>query len=224
MIHFERVRLPRGTRAFAHLEDGVIVVYVSMELSARERLAAIRQALRAAPEAGWRAPRSPVLFPALAGSLGLRRAPEGRWAYRTVAVAAVVAVLVAVTALTAVSLPPGRPGHPAALQPGKPLLTGPGPAASQPAAGQAPGHQPGARAGSPSAPRGAAPGPAPQPGKTTTTSSGGPVPAPESSGTPAPVPTISPTSQPSQTPSPSPAKQSSGSGSCVDLLGITLCL
>ncbi len=231
MIHLERVRLPAGTRAFAHREDGAIVVYVSAELPARERLAAIRQALRAAPAAGWRSSHSPVLLPALILGAGLRRAPEGRWTYRlAVTAAVVVAVLIAATTLTSVSLQHGPAGPPAALQPGQPLPAGPGPAPSRSAAGHGPGtgRQPGGRTGSSPGPRGSAPGSVPKPGKTTTTSPGGPAPAPQSSGTPAPVPTSSPSPQPSQTPapspSPSPAKPPGGSGSCVDVLGVTICL
>jgi hypothetical protein len=234
MIHIERARLPAGTRAFAYREDGVIVVQVSAELSGRERLGAIRQALRAAPEAGWRSRGSPVLLPALAGSMGLRRAPESRWAHRVlVTTAVVVAVLTGVATITSVSLHGGgRP--PAALQPGRPpLLNGPGPASGQPATGHGPGasRQPGTRAGSPAGRRGSEPGSAPKPGKkTTTTSAGGP--APQASGTAAPVPTASSSPQPSQTPStspspspsPSPAKDSGGSGSCVGLLVIRICL
>jgi hypothetical protein len=221
MIHIERARLPAGTRAFAYHEDGVIVVQVSAELSARERLGAIRQALGATPAAGWRSPGSPVLLPALAGCLGLRRAPESRWPHRVLVTAAVaVAVLIVVATITTVSLHGGgRP--PAALQPG--------PASSQPATGHGPGNsrQPGTQPGSSAGQRGSAP----KAGKkTTTTSAGGP--APQASGTPGPVPTTgsspqpSPTSwpSPSPSPSPSPAKHSGGSGTCVGLLVITLCV
>jgi hypothetical protein len=230
MIHIEFARLPAGTRAFAYREDGVIVVQVSADLSARERLGAIREALRAAPAAGWRSLRSPVLLPALAGCLGLRRAPESPWPHRVLVTAAVVvAVLIGVATIATVSLHGGgRP--PAALQPGRPpLLNGPGPASGQPAAGHGPGssRQPGTQAGSPAGSSGSA---AKHGKKATTTSAGGP--APQASGTPAPVPTpgsspqpspTSPTS-PSPSPSPSPAKHSGGSGSCVSLLVVKVCL
>jgi hypothetical protein len=229
MIHIERARLPSGTRAFAYHEDGVIVVQVSAELSARERLSAIRQALRAAPTAGWRSLGSPVLLPALVGCLGLRRAPDSPWPHRVVVTAAVaVAVLIGVATITTVSLHGGgRP--PAALQPGRPpLLSGPGPASGQPT-GNGPGdsHQPGTQAG----PSAGQPGSATKSGKkTTTTSAGGPT--PQTSGTPNPAPTTgsspqpSPTSwtSPSPSPSPGPAKHSGGSGSCVGLLVITICV
>jgi len=225
MIHIERSRLPSGTRAFAYREDGVIVVQVSAELSARERLGAIREALRATPAAGWRSLSSPVLLPALVGCLGLRRAPESPWPHRVLATAAVaVAVLIGVATITSVSLHGGgRP--PAALQPGRPLLHGPGRGSGQPSAGNKSGvsRQPGTQAGTPGGQR----GPATKPGKkTTTTAAGGP--APQGSGTPAPVPTTGSSPQPSPTsspsPSPSPAKHSGGSGSCVGLLVITICV
>jgi hypothetical protein len=228
MIHIERGRLPAGAQAVALREGGRIVVCVSGELSARERLAAIREALRAAPAAGWRSPHSPVLLPALALCAGLRRVPEGRWSYRIlVATVAGAALLIAATTLTTVSARRGGVHQPAAAAgPGQPPLTGAGPAASQSATGRGP--DAGRPPGNGSSP--ARPGSTPKPGKTTTTSAGGP--APEASGTPAPVPTpvpaSSPSPQPSQAtspgPSPSPAQQSGGSGTCVDLLGIRVCL
>jgi hypothetical protein len=229
MIHIERARLPAGTRAFAYHEDGVIVVQVSAELSARQRLGAIRQALSAAYAAQWRPMGGPVLLPALAGSIGLRRASESPWPHRVlVTVAIVVALLIGVGTITAVSLHgAGRP--PAALQAGRPpLVAGPGPGSGQPAAGHPPGgRQAGAQGGSSSGPHGSAPGSARDPGKkTTTTSAGGP--APLRSGSPSPVTTTGSSPQPSQTPSPSPsptpAKHSGGSGSCVGLLVIKICV
>jgi hypothetical protein len=226
MIHIERVELPEGIRAFAHRDNGGLVVCVSPDLSARERLAAIRQALRAAPAAGWRAPRSPVLFPALLGSFGLHRAPEGRWTYRmaVASVVVLVAVLVGATVLTGVSLHIGGNPRQDAVAPGQPLLTGPGPAPSQARDSHAPGSSSQPTSGT--SPRGSAPssGPAPTPAKTTTSPGG---PAPVTSGSPAPVtttPAPQPSSNPTPQPSPSPSKQSGGSGSCVDVLGVTICL
>jgi hypothetical protein len=234
MIHIERSRLPSGTRAFAYHEDGDIVVQVSAELSARDQLGAIRQALRATPAAGWRSLRSPVLLPALAGCLGLRRASGSPWPHRVLVTAAVaVAVLIGVATITTVSLHSGgRP--PVALQPGQPpLLNGPGPGSGQPASGHKTGdsRQPGAlRAqGAHAGSWAGQPGSSPKPGKkATTTSVGGPTPV--ASGTPAPTtgssPQPSPTSGPSPSPSPapSPPKQFSGSGSCFGLLGIKICV
>jgi hypothetical protein len=231
MIHIERTRLPSGTRAFAYHEDGVIVVQVSAELGPRERLGAIRQALSAAPSAGWRSLGSPVLLPAVAGSLGLRRAPESPWPHRVLVTAAVaVVVAIGVATITSVSLHgTGRP--PAALQqPGRPpLLTGPGPGSGQPTTGSGhdPSHQSGTQAGSPAGQRGSGQKPG---SKTATTSAGGP--APRRSGSATPSPTTGSSPQPSQTspaspspsPSPSPAKHSGGSGDCVGLLVVKICL
>jgi hypothetical protein len=232
MIRIERGRMPAGAQAVALRQDGRIVVYVSEELSGRKRLAAIKEALRAAPAAGWRPQRSPVLFPALALSAGLRQVPEGRWTYRMgVAAVAGAALLITATSLATVSVEHGGARQPAAAGPDRPPLTGAGPATSQSATGRdhGQGSDPAAQPGNGSSPT--QPGTAPKPGKTTTTSAGG-GPAPQASGSPAPVVTSVPTSgsspQPSQapspSPSPSPAKQSGGSGACVDLLGITVCL
>jgi hypothetical protein len=231
MIHIERGRLPAGAHAVALREEDSIVLYVSEGLSARERTAAIRQALRAAPAAGWRSPRSPVLLPSLVLGAGLRRAPEGRWSYRMLAVSvAGVALLITATTVTTVSVQRGGVDQPTAAAPAaQPPLTSAGPTTSQsaPSRGSAASPQPGN--GSGSSPT--QPGSAPQPRKTTTTSAGGP--APQASGSPAPVPTSGSSPQPSQAPSPSPspsasptpAKQSGGSGgACVDLLGVTLCV
>jgi hypothetical protein len=235
MIRIERGRMPAGAQAVALRQDGRIVVYVSEELSGRERLAAVREALRAAPAAGWRPPRSPVLLPALALSAGLRQVPESRWSYR-MAVAAVAGAILLITAtsLATVTVEHGGVHQPAAAGPGRPPLTGAGPATSQSATGRdhGQGSDPGGQPGNGSSPTQS--GTAPKPGKTTTTSAGGGAspPAPQASGSPAPVATSVPTSgsspqpspAPSPSPSPSPAKQSGGSGACVDVLGITVCL
>jgi hypothetical protein len=228
MIHIERARLPSGTRAFAYHEDGVIVVQVSAELSARGRLGAIRQALRATHTAEWRSLGSPVLLPALAGSLGLRRAPESPWPHRVLVTAAVaVAVIIGVITITTVSLHGGgRP--PVAQQAGRPpLLSGPGPASGSPTAGSKSGDsgQSGTQAGATAGPRGSA---TKSGKKTATTSAGGP--KPQASGTSGPHPSTgsspSPTPGTSQSPSPSPSptKHPGGSGNCVGLLVVRICV
>jgi hypothetical protein len=235
MIRIERGRMPAGAQAVALRQDGRIVVYVSEELSGRERLAAVREALRAAPAAGWRPPRSPVLLPALALSAGLRQVPESRWSYRmAVAAVAGAVLLITATSLATVTVEHGGVHQPAAAGAGRPPLTGAGPATSQSATGRdhGQGSDPGGQPGNGSSPTQS--GTAPKPGKTTTTSAGGGAspPAPQASGSPAPVATSVPTSgsspqpspAPSPSPSPSPAKQSGGSGACVDVLGITVCL
>jgi hypothetical protein len=226
MIHIERGRLPTGTHAIAMRQHNGIVVHVSEDLSARQRVAAVRAALRAAPAAGWRPARSPVLLPALAMSVGLRQVPEGRWGYRMAAVAvAGAALLITAASVTTVSVDHGGAHQPpAAAGAGQSPLAGAGPTTSQSATRTSPagGRQPGN--GTPSS----QPGTSPKPSKTTTTSAGGP--APQATGTPAPVPTSTPWPQPSQaaspspSPSPSPAQQSGGSGACVDVLGLTVCV
>lgn len=224
IIRIERGRMPAGAQAIALRQDGRIVVHVSEDLTGRERLAAVREALRAAPAAGWRQPRSPVLLPALALSAGLRQVPEGRWSYRAaVAGVAGAALLITATSLATVSVDHGGVHQPAAAV-GQPPLTGAGPMTSQSATGQDtgqgsdPGRQPGNGSSS------ARPGAAPKPGKTT---SGG-APAPQSSGSPAPVTTSAPTSgsspQPSQAPSPSPSPSPAKQSGCVDVLGVTVCV
>ena len=135
MIRVERVRLPPGMQALARRENGTLVVYVSAGLSAGGRLAAIRKALAAAPQAGWRSPHSSRLLPALVGGAGFRRAPEGRWVYRALMAAAGTAV---VAAVVATALLHGRPPpHVAADPPATPMTAGP--SAPGPGPAEAPG-------------------------------------------------------------------------------------
>jgi hypothetical protein len=229
MIHIRRVRLPESLQAFARRENGAVVVYVSAALPAGARVAAIRRALRAAPEAGWRSPRSPVELPALAGGAGLRLAPDGRWAYRAllaVAVAGVIAVVAVAAAMALAGPPPhGAAGSPAALRPAA-TAAGPGPA--RPRSGPARGSGGPAGAGPSPAP-GAAAGPPTGPGKGVKPATAGSEPAPGTPGTPTPVPTASPSPRPAAvatpSPSPAPAKNSGGSSAgCVTVLGVTICL
>lgn len=148
MIRIIRARLPRGLHAFARREDGTVVVVVSAALPARQRSTAIRRALSAAPEAGWRSARSPVLLPALGGGLGAGRVPEtrGGWALSiaTAAVAATVVLAVPVTALSAgrdgVAAPPGR--QPSAVRSAR-TASSPGVLPAEPASGS--GSEPAAR-------------------------------------------------------------------------------
>ena len=117
MIHIRRVRLPAGLRALARRENGAVVVYVSAALSSGQRAAAIRRALRAAPEAGWRSPRSPVVLPGLAGGAGLPLAPGGRWAYRALFAAAAVIALITAMVLAGGSSAHGSAHSSKALRP-----------------------------------------------------------------------------------------------------------
>jgi hypothetical protein len=228
MIHIKRVELPAGMQAFGRRENGAVVVYVSAGLSAAGRATAIRRALRAAPEAGWRSPNRPVLIPALAGAVRLRLAPESRWTYRALfagaaAAAIVVIAMAAAMALSRAPLGPHAGSRPEALAPGPPLG---GPA--DPAVGPARS----ANGSSGPATRGTKPGKsgkAVQPG---TPGAGGSGPAPQTSGQPVPVatttatPAPSPKPRPSSTPSPSPTKKAGGGSppGCVTLLGIGICL
>jgi hypothetical protein len=156
MIRIRRARLPESLQALARRENGAVVVYVSAALPASARAAAIRRALRAAPEAGWRSPRSPVVLPALAGGAGLPLAPEGRWTYRALIAAAAAAVIALVTAMVLAGGSPahGSPRSSTALRPTA-SPAGPGPAR---AGGPGPG------TGSPAAP-GTTPGAGPAPGR-----------------------------------------------------------
>jgi hypothetical protein len=211
MIRIERVGLPRGMTAFARRENGTVFVYVSAGLSAGERLAAIRETLRAAPDAGWRSGRHSVLLPALAGWAGLRWAPAGRWTYG--ALLTVAAGVVAVTVLSAGQAVTDATG---------PLTLSPPPGA------RAPGHagQPGGQRSPASGPSGSARGPGaaitspgtsparrrPAPALAAQRRSGPAAPAPQASGQPVPVstgggaPAVQPASQPSPRSSPQPAQ------------------
>jgi hypothetical protein len=243
MIRIERVRLPPGMKAFARRESGTVFVYVSDGLSPGQRLAAIREALRAAPDAGWRSGHHPVLLPALAGGAGLRTAPEGRWPYWVLLTAAVAAVA-SVIALTVLQ-PGAAPGHAAGpgatLRQGGPSSPGPGQAigpgarssASGPGSAPAGSHE---RKPNPRAPKpqtsgtplpvptpGASPTPgtSPSPGTSPTQPPPSGAPTPSSSSSPAPGP-----SGPSPSPSPSPSGKQKGSspGVCVSVLGVTICV
>jgi hypothetical protein len=242
VIRIEHVRLPPGMTAFARRENRVVIVQVSTELSAGERLTAIREALRAAPDAGWRSGRHPVLIPALAGGAGLRWAPEGRWTYwvlltAAVGVAASVVMLMmlhgAGAARHSAAGPPGalapgsRPGS--RLSPGPDQTSSTGRVRSSGPPGTAPG-RPAKRKVGPGAPVpqvSGTPVPAPTPGGAPS-----PRPAPQPSGAPTPAswpspsprPSPSPASSPASGPSPSPSASGGSPGVCVDVLGITICV
>jgi hypothetical protein len=237
MIRIERVRLPPGMKAFARRENGTVFVYVSAGLSPGQRLGAIRAALRAAPDAGWRSGTGPVLLPALAGGAGLRTAPEGRWPYWVLLTAAVAAVA-SVIAMT-VMRPGGAPGHAAgpgaALQPRGPSSPGPGQATGPGARSTASGPgsvpvRPDGRKPSPRPPKPQTsgkpvpvptPGTSPSPGTSPTQPPPSGAPTPGSSSSPAPGPSGNP---PSPSPSPSSTPKGSSPGVCVSVLGVTICV
>ena len=232
MIRIKRVPLPAGMQAFARRENGAVAVYVSADLSAAGRSAAIRRALRAAPEAGWRSTGSPVLIPALAGAVRLRLVPESRWTYRALFAAAtagaiIVIAMAAALAMTGGALVPGAGSRPQALPP-SPSIGGPANRAG--GSGRAANGTAGPASGG-GATHGTKPG---KTGRSSTSGGGGGGggPAPQTSGKPVPVATTpgtsAPSPQPSSTasPSPSPTKKPGGrsASDCVTLLGIGICL
>jgi hypothetical protein len=239
MIRIERVRLPPGMNAFARRESGTVFVYVSAGLSPGQRLAAIREALRAAPDAGWRSGRHPVLLPALAGGAGLRAAPEGRWPYWVLLTAAVAAVasVIAMTVLQRGGAPghaagPGttlRPGGRSSPGPGEAI--GPGARSSASGPGSVPsgpgGRKPGPRAPTPQT--SGTPVPVPTPGasptpRTSPSPGTSPTQPPPPSGAPTPSSSSSPAPGPSASPSPSSTPKGSSPGACVSVLGVTICV
>jgi hypothetical protein len=250
MIRIERVSLPPGMRAFARHENGAVFVYVPRGVSPRERAAAIQEALRAAPDAGWRSGRHSVLLPALAGGAGLRAAPESRWPYWVLLTAAVAAVasVIAITVMQPGAAPGRAAGPGTALQPGGPSSPGPGQAtgpgarstASRP--GSVPAgpdeRKPGPRAPKPQTSgtpvpvptpgRPPTPGTSPTPGRSPTTPPPSGAPTPSSSSGPAPGPSQSSGQPPGPSPSPSPSASGKPKGpspvACVIVLGVTICV
>ena len=236
MIRIKRVELPAGMQVFARRENDAVVVYVSAGLSAAGRAAAIRRALRAAPEAGWRSPRSPVLLPALAGAVRLRLVPESRWTYRALFATAAAGAIVVIAMAAAMALTGGPLGRSAGSRPG---ALAPGPAAGGPAnqgggAARSASGRAGPASGGPGT-QDTRPGQSGKAVKPRKPGGNGSDPAPQTSGKPVPVATTtaasSPKPRPSSTaspsPSPSPTKKKSGGGSapdCVTLLGVGLCL
>jgi hypothetical protein len=217
-------------QAFGRRENGAVVVYVSAGLSAAGRATAIRRALRAAPEAGWRPPNRPVLIPALAGAVRLRLAPQSRWTYRALfagaaAAAIVVIAMTAAMALSRASLGPNAGSRPQALAPGAPVGAPADPAGgpARSASGSGPASGGHARRGTKPGTSGQA-GQAVQPGAP---GAGGSGPAPQTSGQPVPVATTTPAPKPKTSPAPSPSPTKPGGGSasdCITLLGVGICL
>lgn len=211
MIRLRHVPLPNGLSAFVRRGgSGDIEVFVSAALPPGRQRTAVRAALAASRQAGWRAGLVPAPLVALvaAGRACVRGAGHvlrahllatGAAAAATVAVAS-GAVLIAVVphhagpAVSTGRLPaPSRVRSPAAARPAVP----------QPSAGR---RLPVSGTGPPVAARSAAP--SPQPSVAAATS---PAPTPQPSSSP-----------PSAVPSPAPS--SGGRSSCVVLLGLEICL
>jgi hypothetical protein len=238
VIHLERVQLPAGLRALAYRDQsGNLVIFVSDELDAKAQRAAILEAIRASRRAGW---RKTGLLPAGIGLALAVRALLGQvrhaisaqpvaWAAAataTVVGAAAAGVFIASSPHPRAPSAAGQPGTPSVTQPtgqqprehGSHRRTGPPVAVAHvsPAPGQP------ATSGQPTpAPAGPSPTtqPGPRPSPSTTTTQPGPSPAPTPAPTPAPKP--SPSSPPAPSPSPSPT---GSPGTCIVLLGITVCL
>ena len=228
MIRINHVTLPPGLSAFARRNSaGDLEVFVSQALPPGRQRAAVRVALRASRRAGWRGALLPV---PVAGML----AGGGRWLRHItrfvrshlVATAAAAACALAVTEIV-IAVLPQQPGHVGGGQLPAPAAVAPLPGQSTHSAGSAPAHtrghtaQPHPTPGTIGVGGSSAPGhsTAPAPGQSTTPAPGqSTTPAPGSSSQPAPSPV---TSQPS--PSPKPAPSHSG-GTCVKVLGLTICL
>lgn len=233
MIRINHVTLPPGLSAFARRNSaGDLEVFVSQDLPPDRQRAAVRVALRASRRAGWRG----VLLPVpVAGML----AGGGRWLRHIsrfvrahlIATAAAAVCALAVTEIV-IAVLPQQPGHVGSGQLPAPAAVAPPPGQSTHSAGSPPAHA-----------RGHAAQPHPTPGTAGTAGSSSPggstsapgqtsAPAPGQSTTPASGHSTTPGSSPQPTPStvtsqpgpsPKPAPSHSG-GTCVTVLGLTICL
>jgi hypothetical protein len=209
VIRVSHITLPPGLSAFAlrgpHDE---LSVYVSDALQPARQRAAVRIALRASRRAGWRtalpAPSVALLLALgvswLRGAARVLRAHAVAWGTTT-------AVLAATSAAVYVAAVPHGHGPVASARPAAPATTyQPSQQAAQPTAHPHPTHHS-------SQPPASAPAAAPAPLSTVAVP---PTPAPN-----APSSTPPASASPTSAPSPSP---SSGSGHCIKLLGIQVCL
>ena len=234
MIHLERVSLPRGLSALAHRDpDDNLVIFVSAALDATRQRAAVVQAIRATRRDTWRAGLPPVGLALVLGiKTAFRRAGSALrtrpLAWGTAATATVAGVATA-GALLLTAPHQQRPAVATGPQP-VPSAVAPLPQASQRPTSR-PGHH--GRSGQGGSPRLVSSGGSPsasqpsEPGKPAPTSGGGgggggggsaPSPTPNPQPEPSPTPV---TTQPAPAPSPSPT---GGSGLCVTLVGLTVCL
>jgi hypothetical protein len=227
VIHLERVTLPPGLSALAHRDpDGNLVIYVSASLDASRQRAAIREAIRATRRTGWRAGLLPPVGIALilAARTMLRRAGAAL-RVRPVAWGAAATATVAAAATAGVVLT--SPSHPAVPPSAAGPTLGPSAAAPPPSSQPRPPAHAGHHTRPGNAPRLVASGGSPGAGQPATSSQPTPKPASVPSPAPAPAPTepapapTEPAPSPTPSPTPSPA---GGSGTCISLLGITVCL
>jgi hypothetical protein len=219
VIHLERVALPPGLSALAHRDQhGNLVIYVSSALDAGRQRAAVVEAIRATRRTGWRAGLSPVgIALVLAARTWFRRAAASL-RVRPVAwgAAATATVAGAVSAGVFLASPPARHAPAAAGLP----TAGPSAAAPAPQPSPRPPARPAHRAGT----RLVASNGSTAPGQPSTSASPRPAPTPGGGPSPTSAPAPSPTPSPAPTePAPSPSP-SGGSGVCVTLLGLKVCL
>jgi len=219
VIHLERVTLPPGLSALAHRDQhGNLVIYVSDLLDATRQRAAVMEAIRATRRTGWRAGLPPVGVALVLASRTVFRRATAALRVHPVAwgAAATAAVAGAATAGVLLTAPPG---HHAPAPSALPAIA-PSAAAPAPRQGQRPPARPAHRsrprlvtsAGSPAPAQPSAPG----------TPRSSPAPAGGTSPSPAPAPSPSPApTEPAPAPSPTPT---GGSGVCVTLLGLKVCL
>ncbi len=225
MIAVKHVALPPGLSVLA-LRDpgGDLTLFVSDALGPDRQRAAIRVALRASRRANWET----ALIPGLAAAAaaygrtwfgGLLRALRAHSVVTTAATAATVAAAAFSIALV--------PHHGSQLAPGS---------SGQPGQAQRSAH--GGSSGAGPHGSGAQHGPSPKPttslvsgssapSSTPTQHTQAPSPSPTQrapSSTPTPWPTPTPTPTTSSAPTPAPSQGSSGGGTCVTLLRVTLCL
>jgi hypothetical protein len=228
VIQLERVTLPRGLSALAHRDpDGNLLVYVSAALDATRQRAAVMEAIRATRRSTWRAGLPPVGLALVLGvKTALRRVASALRVHPLAWGAAATATVAGAATVGALIITTPHQNHPPVANGPEP---GPSAAAPLPQPGQRPPAHPGrhrrpgpstrlvASAGSPGPARPSTSGkPAPEPGGGAPSPTPNPQPAPAPSPSPAPVPT-----EPAPAPSPSPT---GGTGVCVTLLGLKVCL
>ncbi len=221
MIRVRHLPLPTGLNAFVRKgADGDMEVFVSDGLDPGRARAAVRLALRSFGPAGRTAGLLPIpVALLLAGGRSWLRALLHAVRTHLIASAATAAsVAVATSAVVVVALP--QQHHPATASRGpapshvqaqapRPGTTTAGP---QPVSGGSAGPAPSARSSGQAPAGNHSTAPAPHP----TTAAASTAPAPQPSGSSAPAPSPSPTSTSSG--------GGSGGGTCVVLLGLTVCL
>jgi hypothetical protein len=230
VIQLERVSLPRGLSALAHRDpDGNLLVFVSVALDATRQRAAVMEAIRATRRTTWRAGLPPVGLALVLGAKTVARRVASALRVRPLAWgAAATATVAGAATIGALIITAPHQGHP-------PLANGPEPGPSAAAPLPQSSHRPPAHPGHHSRPgpgaRLVASGGSPGTGRPST--SGKPAPAPDGGGAPSPTPNPQPapgssspapvTTEPAPAPAPSPSP-TGGTGVCVTLLGLKVCL